>query len=110
VLTVVKPPSPQHVSRVLRAAGFDRSEVLSRATLNHRCTAGFHVRASDIEVYVSWRPKTPLLTPSAAQRDRDKATALEMAGKYAEAVTAAGWAAEIIDLAGPVVRVTARED
>ena len=35
--------------------------------------------------------------------------ALEMAGKYAEVTKAAGWPAEVIHLAGPLVRVTAKE-
>jgi hypothetical protein len=101
-----KNPSAQAISRLLKAAGFDRSEVVRQT-----CTAGFHARPADAGVYVGWRQEqlSRYSRPSAAQAERDKATALEMAGKYAEAITAAGWPAEVIHLAGPLVRVTAKE-
>jgi hypothetical protein len=107
-----KNPAPQVISRLLKAAGFDRSEVLSRAALRQTYTTGFRVRASDIELYVSWRRERldpDAARPSGKQAERDKATALEMAGRYAEAISAAGWQAEVIHLAGPLVRVTAKE-
>ncbi len=104
-----KNPTPQGISRLLKTAGFDRSETLSRASLHHRYTAGFHVRGAETETYVGWRPETPLVTPSAAQAERNKARALEMVGEYAEALKVAGWPAEVIHLAGPLVRVTPKE-
>lgn len=102
-------PTPQGISALLRKAGFERSAVLSRASLNHRYTAGFRTRSTETEVYVGYRWATPLVTPSAKQAERNLATALEMTAKYAEALTAAGWPAEVIHLAGPLVRVTAKE-
>jgi hypothetical protein len=101
---MAKNPTPQGISRLLTAAGYDRSEAMPRS----RHTAGFHVRGATARVYVNWRPKTPLLTPSPAQADRDRARALELADEYAEAIRAAGWPAEVIHLAGPVVRVSAK--
>ncbi len=101
-------PSPQGISRLLGAAGFDRSEILSQAQWHHRYTAGFYVQGAGAEAHVRWRAKTALVRPSDAQLDRNRATALEMAGKYAEAIRAAGWPAEVIHLAGPVVRVSAK--
>jgi hypothetical protein len=104
-------PTPQGISRLLKTAGFDRSEVLPRWRGEpDRYTAGFYVRGDADKAYVNWRPKAPLLTPSPAQADRDRVTALEMADRYAEAIRAAGWAAEVIHLSGPVVRVSAKED
>jgi hypothetical protein len=106
---MVTNPTPQGISALLRKAGFGRSVTLSRAKLHHRYTAGFYVRGAGAEVYVRWRPKTPLLTPSAAQAARNRATALKMAGRHAEAIKAAGWPAEVIHLNGPLVRVTSKE-
>jgi hypothetical protein len=105
-----KKPTPQGISALLRKAGYERSAVLSRASLRHRYTAGFHTRSTETEVYIGHRAETPLLPPSAARKERDKATALEMVGKYAEALRAAGWLAEVIHLAGPLVRVTPKEN
>jgi hypothetical protein len=104
-----KIPTASGISRLLAAARFDRSEVISRARLHHRRTAGFHVRGDGNAVYVGWRPKTPLVTPSASQAERDRQRALEMAQEYAEALTAKGWPAEVIHLNGPLARVTAKE-
>ena len=109
-----KNPSAQAISRLLKAAGYDRSEVISQSRQHGRHTAGFcvrggGVRAGEAIVVVGWRPKTPLVTPSAEQAERDKARALEMASEYAEVIRAAGWPAGVIHLAGPVVRVTAKE-
>lgn len=104
-----KRPTPQAISALLRKAGFERSETLSRASWHHRHTAGFYVRGDEAAAYVGHRAATPPLTPSAAQAERNKATALEMTAKYVEALTAAGWPAEVIHLAGPLVRVTAKE-
>jgi hypothetical protein len=105
-----KTPTASGISRLLASLGFERSEVLSRASLNHRYTAGFHVRGDGQAVYVGWRFKTPLVSRSAQQVERDKATALEMVQKYADALNAAGWPAEVIHLNGPRARVTAKED
>lgn len=107
----MKNPTAQGISRLLKAAGFDRSETLSRASLRHRYTAGFHVRGDGADVYVGWRPATPPPPEgdSVAFRERNRPVALEMAGRYAEALRAAGWPAEVIHLAGPLVRVTAKE-
>lgn len=102
---MVKNLTPEGISRLLKAAGFDRSEDIPRG----RHTAGFHVRADIARVYVNWRPAVLLLTPPPVQADRDRVTALEMADRYAEAIRAAGWAAEVIHLSGPVVRVSAKE-
>ena len=106
-----KNPTAQGISRLLKAAAYDRSETISRATLAHRYTAGFHVRAAGAdEVYVGWRPATPPEGNSAAFRERhNKARALELTEEYAGVLRAAGWPAEVIHLAGPLVRVTARE-
>jgi hypothetical protein len=103
-----KPPTPQAISALLRKAGFARSEKLPRTARYDRYSAGFHVRGDSAAAYAGWRPETPLLSPSTTEADRNKATALEMAGKYADALTSAGWPAEVIHLAGPLVRVTAK--
>jgi hypothetical protein len=59
-------PTTRNISAALRKAGFGRAAVLSRATMHHRYATGFYVRSSGAEVYVSWRPETPLVTPSGA--------------------------------------------
>ena len=107
-MSTVKNPTPQGISRFLGSAGFERSAVLSRASLNHRYTAGFHVRGDGRAVYVGWRNKTPLVSRSALQVERDKRTALEKVQQYTEALNAAGWAAEVIHLNGPLARVTSK--
>jgi hypothetical protein len=104
-------PAPQGISRLLTAAGYDRSEVLPRRRGEpDRYTAGFHVQGAAARVYVNWRPETPLLAPSPAQAVRDRERALELADEYADAIRAAGWPAEVIHLSGPVVRVSAKGD
>jgi len=113
---IPKPPTPQVISALLRKAGYDRSEVISRATMNHRYTTGFYVRSGRVagktEVYVNWRLKkpAPAIAAEQAERERNQARALELAGEYAEAIRAAGWPAEVIHLAGPLVRVTAKTE
>lgn len=107
-----KAPSPQAISRLLKAAGFERSEMTSRASLRQTWTTGFRVRFDKDagQVFVGWLHKrADPYTPYRLLAEQHKATALEMAGKYAEAISAAGWNAEVIHLAGPVVRVTAKE-
>ena len=104
-----KTPTASGISRLL-AKSFERSEVLSQATLNNRHTAGFHVRGDGQAVYVGWRNKTPLVSRSALQAERDKATALEMVQQYADALNAAGWPATVIHLAGPLAYVTAKPE
>jgi hypothetical protein len=86
-----KPPTAQGISRLLAAAGFERSATLSRASLHHRHTAGFYVRGPGSEVHVRWRPQTPLLTPSAAQAERNRATARARLAELAEAIRAKGY-------------------
>jgi hypothetical protein len=105
-----KPPTPQAISALLRKAGFKRSEKLPRTASYDRYSAGFHVRGDKTAAYAGWRPETPLLSLSAAEAKRSEATALEMAGKYARTIQRAGWPAEVIHLAGPLVRVTAKEN
>jgi hypothetical protein len=102
-------PTTRNISAALRKAGFGRGAVLSRATMHHRYATGFYVRSSGANVYVSWRPETPLVTPSAAWTERNRATALEMVAKYAAALKDVGWPAEVIHLNGPLVRVFPRE-
>jgi hypothetical protein len=92
-----KPPTAQGISRLLKAAGFDNSTSLR--------VPGFHVRADASAVYVGWR--------QGRQQGRhvyDQAAENRALAEYAEAVSAAGWPAEVIYLAGPLVRVTAREN
>jgi len=103
-------PTTQGISRLLANAGFERSAQLSRATLNHRYTAGFHVRSDGQAVYVGWRNKTPLISPSALQVERDKRAALEMVQQYAGTLSTLGWQAEVIHLNGPLARVTAKTE
>lgn len=104
-----KTPTASGISRLLAKLDFERSEVLSHATLNHRYTAGFYVRGDGNAVYVGYRNKTPLVSLSASQAERNKQTTLDMVQKYAEALSAAGWPAEVIHLNGPLARVTAKE-
>jgi hypothetical protein len=102
---ITKRPTPQAISAALRKAGFERSAVLSRASLHHRYTAGFYTRDStEAEVFVGHRIATDVPTVSHVASYR--AAAREMTAKYAEALTAAGWPAEVTT--GPLVRVTAK--
>ena len=94
-------PTTQGISRLLANAGFE---------LNHRYTAGFHVRSDGQAVYVGWRNKTPLISPSALQVERDKRAALEMVQQYAGTLSTLGWQAEVIHLNGPLARVTAKTE
>ena len=97
-----KNPTRPGISRLLEAAGFTRREP--------RRSPGFNIRLDASAAYVGWLPAVrPLSRPLPEEVERDKATALEMAGKYAEALKAAGWPAEVIHLAGPLVRVTPKE-
>lgn len=94
-----KNPTTQAVSRVLESAGFGKSE--------QRRRDGFRIRLDASSAYVGWLPAVrPLSRPLPEEADRDKATALEMANRYAAALEEAGWPAEVIHLNGPLVRVT----
>jgi hypothetical protein len=112
-MSAAKTPTASGISRLLAKAGFERSEripgVRNWGRGNGGYTAGFHVRGDGQAVYVGWRNKTPLVSRSALQAERDKRTAAEMAERYAEALVEAGWPAEVIHLAGPLARVTAKE-
>ena len=104
-----KNPTPQGISRLLAKAGFERSAVLSQSAPHPRYEAGFYVCGGASAVYVGWRNRTPLVSRSALQAERDSRTALEMAQEYAGALSAAGWPTEVIHLSGPLARVTAKE-
>lgn len=85
---VVKQPTPQAVSRLLSSASF------GRAFTGRMGVPGFRARAEGPRVIVSWHPATPLPV-SPEQRQRDLVTALEMAGKYAQALERAGYATRV---------------
>jgi len=87
------------VSNLLTDASFERSA---------RGTAGFHARAEGPRVIVSWRPAASLLYPPPGQRQRDKATAVEMAAKYAEVLGNAGRTTRVDE--GTVYVLPAEED
>ncbi len=97
-----KTPTRTGISRLLEAAGFARSE--------HRRFDGFHVRVDASTAYVTWLPAVmPYSRPLPEEEERSAAAALEMAGRYADALLAAGWPAEVVDLNGPLVRVLPRK-
>jgi hypothetical protein len=97
-----KHPTRSAISRVLDAAGFTWSD--------HRRFDGYHIRRDASTAYIGWLPAVrPLSRPLPEEVERNKATALEMANKYAEALRAEGWPAEVIHLAGPLVHVTPKE-
>jgi hypothetical protein len=111
-MSQVKPPTPQGISALLRKAGFERA-VITRTYargLGSDHTAGYHVkkRPGHDEVVVNWWPSTSRKNAYApAVVEGDRATAITMHERYAEAIRAAGWGVEIDRLNVRVFRAVA---
>lgn len=92
IQVTAKTPTPQAISALLRKAGFERS-VSSATRIKgwHDYSAGYMARgygADSVEV----RHMTGFDRGERAARARG-----EMLGRYADAITAAGWAVERTD-------------
>lgn len=91
-MTSPKTPTPQGISALLRKAGFERAEVIRKGRHHGENTAGYRVHKAPGEVRVNhWPatvPPTARTTEFAAEERRQT---LEMLGRYAEAIEAAGW-------------------
>lgn len=106
-MTASKPKTPtaSAISRLLAAAGFERSESsATRIKGYRRSSEGFIVEGygpGDVRVY---HASGEFRSASSAPYAR------EMEGRYAETITAAGYAAEIVEAHRHGVRVTAKTE